>query len=252
MNAPFHIKKQAESMDHFYRDHLVAMSDDCDDADYFRHYDLEKVTLALFKTDMQIDMKLELSRNRLYFESYLTECYKKFETELLETDSDRVLKMLHEWIYDREWISSDYEDVRTNQYLFSVITNYQNGTRLEHTGIFDRAHVSKYKVKELAQLFQRLISGFEVNDIFKLTQFDDAIKKDEIMFCKVVLLEQGVIRYYRAIDLEVKKDDLVVISGESNNCETRGLVLEVEYYKNDMIPYYLEDVGEIVRCTRKA
>jgi len=144
------------------------------------------------------------------------------------------------------WLDSD-EASHSEKYIYSLAVLYEDDTKADHQGIYDRVHIPEEPWMNLIKTIRSFLNMFSFGAFINPGEFMNAMKPGEVKYCGVEFSENGRIYHYRTTDLRIAIGDTVIVPVGDENRESKATVRTMEFCRWDDTPYPLEMTKQILR-----
>jgi ADP-ribosyl-[dinitrogen reductase] hydrolase len=168
---------------------------------------------------------------------------------------DRILAQTRKALASTDWqdvdteISNRTEDSRIsqgNKFRYALSALRDDETVIEHSGLYDRAHLPDKPWQKWIEEIQALFDRFALCEVVNSRLFMGAIKPGEVKYCGVEFSGEGQIYHYRTTDLSISSGDRVIVPAGRENYHREATVRTVEFCRWDNTPYPLEKTKVIL------
>ena len=184
---------------------------------------------------------------KIYSPSFGTLSYTYTFGKISGRDKGQLLfEKLQKALECRAW--QDTKEIWEEAVRYKLNITYEDGSVIEHFGLYDRAHVPEKEWLEVMHDIATCFSAFTAAQTCNTERFMDAMKTGEVKYCGVEFTEDGRIYHYRTEDAGIAVGDTVVVPVGYDNYERTAVVKTIQFYRwDDDTPYPLEKTKEIIR-----
>lgn len=129
---------------------------------------------------------------------------------------------------------------------YELEVTYYNHSKLNMQGDYNRLSLPK-NWGSIIKVICNFMSRFGYYSILN-TGYHGAVKDNEVVYVSVAFNDYSELTYYYQTDnLEIKIGDIVMVPVGNNNEENRAMVVDVEVYDKNDVPYPLDKTKKVIR-----
>jgi len=213
------------------------------------HLNKVKITLQLFGLEGKNEL-LVTDRGIIFkYDTHDNGCvtYQYDFGDEAESSGEQILNKMNDCLCAEGW--TDEQNITSTDFirhLFQLEAEYEDGKKIKHYGLFDRAHIPEKPFIEFIETIKNTINVNGFGDIINLSGFMNVLKPGEVKYCGVEFTSRRIY-HYRTTDTRIKTGDRIIVPVGEYNYEKIATVKTIVFCCWDDTPYPLEETKEIIR-----
>lgn len=159
---------------------------------------------------------------------------------------DGLLLTAEECFNNGQWTDASTSDDIDGVRFFNLEAEFYNGSKILHSGIYNRKSIPEQPWSELLDAIREFISFYGFGEILNKRMFMNARKDGEVIYLQVSVGDIDKTFYYRTDDESIEIGDYVIVPFGTSNAEQIACVDNIEYFQIDEVPFPLEKTKQVI------